>query len=229
MKIGLCISVIVLLARTAAAGDDTGTKAFDRLTTAAHNAQQSVKTIRSDHPLLGEYLDEVDRTAKDLSALYRTSLKKKQAPNRLPGLYLTSLDADSAALELFADKEKLSIEERTKAAGAIQGDLSLKYEFAAELPGGTFPSVIEVTVDTVHGDGQPANGLWVRCNPSLDGVTKHPMFLFNSATTPTTSFLPPGYLVMWIESSSGGFVVAQQDMKLGEGGKNKVTIRFPVP
>jgi hypothetical protein len=26
---------------------------------------------------------------------------------------------------------------------------------------------------------------------------------------------------MWIESSSGGFVIAQQEMKLGEGGKNK--------
>jgi hypothetical protein len=171
MKIGLCIFVIVLLARTAGE-DDTGTKAFDRLTAAADIAQQSVKTIRSDYPLLGKYLDEVDNTAKDLSSLYRASLNKKQAPNRLPGLYLASLDADSAALESFTSKEKPSVDERTKAAGEIQGDLSLKYEFAAGLPGGTFPSVIEVTVDTVHGDGQPANGLWVRCNPSFDGVTK---------------------------------------------------------
>jgi hypothetical protein len=229
MKIGFCLFSLALLAHTAMAEDDAGTRAFKHLTVAADSAQQSVKTIRSDYPLLGEYLDEVDSTAKSLSALYQASLKKKQAPNRLPGLYLASLDADSGALESINGNDKASIDTQTKTARDISADLSLKYEFSAELPGGTFPSAVEVTVETEHEDGSPAKGLWVRCNPARDGVTKHPMFLFNSATTPTTTFLPPGSVVMWLESSSGGFVVAQQEMKLGEGGKDRETIRFPVP
>jgi len=104
----------------------------------------------------------------------------------------------------------------------------IKYDYASAFRGNAFGSVVQVTVDAQH-EGQPARDLWVRCNPLRDGVTRTPMFIFNSATTPTTAQLPPGSLIMWLESATGGHVVAEQQMKIGEGGVDHETIRFPVP
>ena len=226
VKLILCVAVVFLFAQAAAADDDAGTKAFTRLTAAADKAQQSARNITPENPLFAEYLDEADSTAKSLSALYQTSLKKKQAPNRLPGVYVTSLDADSFALESVA-KATVADETVMQTASDIRDDLSLKYEFTSALPGGTFQALIAVTVETVR-DGKGVNDLWVNCNPADLGVTKLAKYPFNSATNPkTTAFLPPGVAVIWVEPSSGAVVLAQREVKLGA--KNPDYIRFPVP
>jgi hypothetical protein len=228
MKIRLSLLVVVMFCRVAVAAElDTGTSAFNRLTLAADTAVKITQNTKADYPQLGKYLGEIDTTAKDLAALYLTSLKKKQALNHLPRIYIASLDSDSAALESFAGDTKLSIEQQTKIASDVHEDLGQKREYAADLPGGVFRSTIEVTVETIHADGKPAYGLWVRANAAVDGVTKMAMYPFNSATTPTTRLLPPGYLTLWIEASSGGFVLAQQEILLGS--KDQEAIRFPVP
>jgi hypothetical protein len=222
-KVGLTLLFVALLAGTASAQDDPSLMAFERLNSAAKSASASISS--ENPPALKTYLTDVSSTAEKLSGLYRISVKKEKKPAGLPRLYLISLDSDSSALESFP---KLPSELRTTVAIDVRDDLMIKYDYASAFPGGPFASVVRVTVETEH-EGKPVNGLWVRCNPVRDGVTKDPMFLFNSATTPTTAPLPPGALIMWLESASGGHVIAEQQMKIGEGGTDHETIKFPVP
>jgi hypothetical protein len=225
MKLALTLLFGGLLVGTANASEDSGVTAFDRLNSAVKQAQASISSRAEAQPSLTTNLLDVSNVAEKLSGLYRATLKKKQPPNSLPRVYLLSLDSDSSALEGFP---KLSLELRSSVAINIRDDLMIKFDYASSFPGGAFASVVRVTVETEH-EGKPVSGLWVRCNPVRDGVTKDPMYVFNSATTPTTSQLPPGSLIMWLESASGGNVIAQQQMKIGEGGIDHETIKFPVP
>ena len=94
--------------------------------------------------------------------------------------------------------------------------------------GEPFGSVVRVTVETER-NGKQVNGLWVRCNPYRDGVTKYPMFVFNSATSPTTSQLPPGVFTIWVEATSGGKVLIQRRVDIGVNRVDHETITLEVP
>jgi len=113
---------------------------------------------------------------------------------------------------------------------SIQRDLQLKVAFVPSSQGltGTFASVIPVTVNTTNGNGQNLFGLWVRCNPQLYGVTAHPLFIFNSATTPTQTNLPPGSLICWIQDSNNK-VLLSREIDLGSQGITPQTINLSIP
>lgn len=221
----LPLLVFAMTVGRASAQDDTGIVAFERLNSAVRQAQSFVAGQPESQPSLKLDLADISRSATRLSNLYKSSLRKKQPPNSLPRVYVISLDADSSSLESLPDTPKDS---RAAIVKDVREDAGTKADYASAGRGDTFPAVIQVTVETEH-EGKKVDDLWVRCNPARDGVTKTPMYLFNSATSPTTSQLPPASLIMWIEPTSGGPILAEQFIKTGQGGNDKETIKFPIP
>jgi hypothetical protein len=217
--------ILLVAASLASAQDDTGLLAFGRLDSAVKQAQAFINGQNDNQPSLKLDLQEIGNAATRLRDLYKASLRKKQPENSLPRGYVISLDSDSSSLTSLPDAPRDS---RPAIVRDVRDDVWIKAEYATASPGGTFRATVKVTVETER-DGKKADGLWVRCNPARDGVTKSPMFFFNSATSPTTSLLPPGSLIMWVESTTGGHVVAEQFIKTGQRGTDQETIRFPIP
>jgi hypothetical protein len=221
----LTFAFLVSVCCITVAQDDTGTLVFARLNSAVRAAQSFIVSQDEGEYSLKLDLQEISNSAKKLTDSYAASLRKKQPGNSLPRVFVISLDADSRSLMSLREAPK---ETRAAILRDVRDDVWIKAEYSSSPLGGTFRSVVKVTVETER-EGKKVDGLWVRCNPARDGVTKSPMYLFNSATSPTTSLLPPGSLIMWIESTTGGHVVAEQFVKTGQGGIEQETIRFPIP
>lgn len=140
--------------------------------------------------------------------------------------YSRSIDADFMSLRQLPTEQP----KRLMVLKDIQADLVLKVSFNDNslALSGTFPSVISVTVNTVNSQGTKVAGLWVRCNPQRYGVTKNPLFVFNSASTPTSAMLPPGRFIMWVEDANNK-VLASQPVDFGSGGKSAEQMTFALP
>jgi hypothetical protein len=185
-----------------------GTKADE--INALTSISSALNQIRSRYlQAYGEDADNIDSIRKHLSAEYSASMA-----------------ADLATLNgLPSDHEK-----RLAILNYVREDVSTKAAFLSRTLGatGTFPSIISVTIQTVSASGQNVSGLWIRCNPARYGITKNPLFVFNSATTPTTAPLPPANLVCWVQDSSE-IVVLKVSIQTGMGGKLTETIRLSLP
>jgi len=220
--------LFVLFALAAAAQDDpAGVAAFARLKTAVNQAtlasQSFPDNIRAD---VNNYLVESGNLASSLWERYQGSLNRVDR-SKISRVYVVSLNSDSLALEKLPAVAPGS---RAAVARDVRDDLQVKSRFSSESLGigGAFPSVVTVTVETER-NGKKVDNLWVRCNPQRDGVTKNPMFVFNSATSPTVSQLPPGVFTIWVEATSGGQVLTQEPIMVGSNGSDHDTIRLALP
>jgi len=144
----------------------------------------------------------------------------------LPLGYSLSMAADLDAVE----KDSSNHLDRINALQDVKNDLAMKVSFMVHSLGATgeFPSIIHVTVETVRPGGSKFSGLWVRCNPRRYGVTNHPLFVFNSATTPTESDLPPGFFVIWVEDAKHHLLLSQP-VSLGGAGSDSEHITLAIP
>jgi hypothetical protein len=140
--------------------------------------------------------------------------------------YSLSMNADLSLLR------SLPSDHPNRLAGLkdIHADLAMKASFVSRTLGaaGAFPSVITLTVDTVASDGQKVSGFWVRCNPHRYGVGTNPLFVFNSASTPTAAVLPPGAFTCWVEDVHKT-VLASQPVNLGGSGSSSEYLKFSLP
>ena len=213
------VLVFLFAALSAAASPAAGDTVWDRLERAASEMLTSSGLGAED----AAAVKEIQHFSAQLKAL---SLKSEAADSRpLPDDYVRSLDADAGML-----REALKTPGDAHSALAdVRDDLRLKLRFAEGGLGfaGGFPAVIKVTVETVRA-GRKVDGLWVRCNPRRFGVNKAPAFVFNSASSPTTTNLPPGIFVLWVESPDGK-VLGSQPVEIGSSGSDSETIRFALP
>lgn len=154
-----------------------------------------------------------------------TELYQRASGSGIPESYSRTMCADVEALRAVLD----SAPERAAVLEDVRKDLRLKLKVAEGGLGfaGGFPAVVKVTVDTVR-EGKKAHGLYVRCNPLRYGVTATPLFVFNSASTPTAAELPPGLFMIWVESADKK-VLASQPMEIGASGSDSEFIRFALP
>jgi hypothetical protein len=166
--------------------------------------------------LRDRYIQRYGENSQDASSLARNLSQE----------YSRSMAANISSLRSLGDDHA----ERLAVLEDLNKDLSTKVAFFSHALGatGSFPSVISVTVKTVDAKGNDASGLWVRCNPRRYGVTNHPIFVFNSATTPTTASLPPGSFVFWVEDSTKK-VLLSQPVQLGLAGQTSEQIRLALP
>ncbi len=177
-------------------------------------------------------LDDISTSLNGLRGRYTQAYGQdaddpQYLPHHLSKPYYQSMAADLFSLRSLPSDHAAQMQ----AIEDVRKDLSTKANFVSSslgVTGSSFPSVITVTVDTVDATGKRVYGLWVRCNPERWGVTSHPLFVFNSATTPTSSILPPGYFVLWIEDSHKK-VLEVQPIELGAAGHDTERISFSLP
>lgn len=185
-------------------------------------ARQSLGKSRDQREREG--LQEIQAIALRLSEQYgRLSTGEKSVP--FSELYIRSLAANTGTLRSLPRVAS----ERESAVTEIRDDMRLKLRYAQSSLSfaGGFPSVVKVTVETVRA-GKPVEDLWVRCNPRRYGVTKNPQFVFNSASSPTVSNLPPGKFILWVENAAKESLV-NQPVDIGEKGVESETIRISIP
>jgi len=203
---------------------DTATRQLTSLTGLSGAEREQVRSIQAS---IGE-LQEKFRTAfpgtQDAAAVQRN----------LPQPFRESIAADLASIRMLNQTgEARPSASKTRPRRAIleelSADLALKAKFGGSGfgLGGGFPAVVKVTVETVR-QGKKEDGLWVRANPRRYGVTSDPMFVFNSATSPTATNLPPGLFVLWDETADH-HVIASQPVEIGSANKDSELIRFSLP
>ncbi|HZL57408.1 MAG TPA: hypothetical protein VFC21_10015 [Bryobacteraceae bacterium] len=221
-------TVLFVSACAARAQDDAGAAAFARLKIAIGQAQAASRSwpddVRSE---VNSYLSDSSNFTSALWERYRGS-QSEERRTKIATVYVVSLNGDSSALEKLGDVTPPK--DRPAVARDVRDDLKVKAHYTSQAAGigGAFPSVVAVTVETER-KGKKADDLWVRCNPRRDGVTKNPMFVFNSATSPTMSQLPPGFFIIWVEETKGGKVLTQQPVSIGDNGQDRQTIKLAIP
>lgn len=151
--------------------------------------------------------------------------RSESGATNLPDEYVDSLVADTKALDSLPPEGQ----SRTAALANVHRDLQIKAKYSTDSFGitGGFAAIIDVSVETVR-NGQPVNGLYVRCNPAAYGFNDPPLFPFNSASSPTSRKLPPGSFVLWVETADHKRITSQP-LDIGENGKDSETIRIAVP
>lgn len=162
------------------------------------------------------YVQKFGEAADDSAALTKN----------LPAVYVTSMQSDFTSLRTLPPEA----DRRLSILQDLSQDLHIKAQFVASGLGltGDFPAVISVKVNTVDAHGKNVSGLWVRCNPARYGVTSNPIFVFNGASTPTKTMLPPGNFVLWAEDAQR-HVVSSQPIQLGTSGAASEEINFALP
>ena len=193
-------------------------------------ASRQLSNLRDLSTVERMYVALVKTSVDALHARYRSTFhsagdKREEIRQKLPAPFRDSVADDLAVLQML----KQPGESRVTALADVSGDLALKVKFAESAfgLGGGFPALVKVTVETVRA-GKKQDGLWVRANPRRYGVNSDPMFLFNSASSPTTTNLPPGLFVLWVETPEHQFL-ASQPVEIGAGGTDSETIRFSLP
>ena len=194
---------------------DTASRQLTSLTGLSGAEREEVRSIQASIRELQEKFRAAFPGTQDAAAVQRN----------LPPPFRESIAADLASIRMLrqsGDTRRAILEE-------VSADLSLKAKFAGSGfgLGGGFPALVKVTVETVR-QGKKEDGLWVRANPRRYGVNSDPMFVFNSATSPTTTNLPPGLFVLWVETADH-HVIASQPVEIGAANKDSELIRFSLP
>jgi hypothetical protein len=206
--------VIWICAANCRAQDPETDRAFEKL-------QSAITKARLSNPAQGEseLLKEIATLANRLETGYRNAKSDGHSE------FSQSLSDDAQAISEIID----TADTRRSVLTAVRDDLTLKVTFASRSLNAavSFPEIINVTVETER-DGKVVNGFWLRCNPRRYGVNDHPMFVFNSASSPTIRNLPPGAFVMWVENETHK-VLLSEPLDVGSDGLDHEKIKLAVP
>jgi hypothetical protein len=199
---------------------------FDDLQAAVASLQISPATTEDESTELQSISDSLDVLHNRYKQRYGSNEDDTAIGRNISKEYSLSMKANLSSLRSLPSDHA----SRLAALKDIRADFAMKTSFISQTLGaaGAFPSVITLTVDTVASNGQKVSGLWVRCNPHRYGVAANPLFVFNSASTPTSSVLPPGAFTCWVEDAHKR-VLASQPVNLGASGASSESIKFSLP